>query len=101
MVTAPETRLLIGGEQVAGDGPPLPIENPYSEETIADVGISSPAQVDAAVAAARASARAWAATPALERGEMLHEVAARLRAMTEQVAETMTREGGKPLIENS
>ena len=31
---------------------------------------------------------------------MLHEVAARLRANTDELAATMTLEGGKPLIEN-
>ncbi len=96
-----ETRLLIGGEQVPGEGTPLAVENPYTEETIATVGAASPAQTDAAIAAAREAARAWAATPALERGEMLHEVAARMRARTEDLAQTMTREGGKPLVENS
>ncbi len=96
-----ETRLLIGGEQVAGQGGPLPVENPYSEETIAEVGLPSGDQIDSAIVAAREAAREWAATPAVERGEMLHEVAARLRARTDELAEAMTLEGGKPLVENS
>jgi acyl-CoA reductase-like NAD-dependent aldehyde dehydrogenase len=96
-----ETRLLIGGEQVAGDGGPLEVENPFSEETIATVGLPSTEQVDAAIAAARAAARGWAQTPAIERCELLHEVAARMRARTDELAELMTREGGKPLVENS
>ena len=40
-------------------------------------------------------------TPAVERCELLHEVAARLRASSDALAELMTREGGKPLIENA
>ena len=32
---------------------------------------------------------------------MLHEVATRMRARTDELAELMTKEGGKPLIENS
>jgi acyl-CoA reductase-like NAD-dependent aldehyde dehydrogenase len=56
--------------------------------------------VDAAVAGAREAARGWAATPAVERAEMLHEVATRMRAKTEDLARTLTGEGGKPLIEN-
>ncbi|MGZ5333396.1 MAG: aldehyde dehydrogenase family protein, partial [Solirubrobacterales bacterium] len=52
-------------------------------------------------AAAREASVAWARTPAGERGEMLHEIAAKLRARTDELAETMTREGGKPLVENS
>ena len=63
--------------------------------------LPSAEQVDAAIAAAREAARGWAATPAVERGELLHEVATRLRARTDELAELMTREGGKPLVENS
>jgi len=100
-VTAPETRLLIGGERVAGDGPPLAVENPATEETITEVGTPSSEQLDAAVAAAREAAPGWGATPAIERGEMLHEAARRLRERSDELALLMTAEGGKPLVENS
>lgn len=93
--------LLIAGERVAGDGPPLEVENPFDESTIATVGTASAEQVAAAVAAAAGAAPGWAATPAAERAEMLHEIAAGLRARTDALAELMTREGGKPLIENA
>lgn len=92
--------LLIDGEAVAGEGAAIAVENPYTTETIAEAGSASPEQVDAAVAAARRSFGVWAGTPALERGEMLHEVARRLREAQEDLALTMTREGGKPLLEN-
>ena len=36
-----ETRLLIGGEQAAGDGGALEVENPATEETVATVGLAS------------------------------------------------------------
>jgi acyl-CoA reductase-like NAD-dependent aldehyde dehydrogenase len=96
-----ETRLLIGGEQVEGDGGPLEVENPYSEEPVATVGLPSGDQIDAAIAAARDAARGWSRTPAIDRAELLREVAARLRERTGELARTMTLEGGKPLIENS
>jgi acyl-CoA reductase-like NAD-dependent aldehyde dehydrogenase len=98
---SPETRLLIGGERVEGGGEPLAVENPATEETIAQVGLPSAEQIDAALASAAAATRGWERTPAVERGEMLHEVASRLRARTDELAELMTLEGGKPLIENS
>jgi betaine-aldehyde dehydrogenase len=79
----------------------LSVENPFTESELASVDLPSSEQVDAAIAAAREAARSWAATPALERGEMLHVVATRMRARTDALAELMTREGGKPLIENS
>jgi acyl-CoA reductase-like NAD-dependent aldehyde dehydrogenase len=95
-----ETRMLIGGEQLAGDGDGLAVENPFTEESIETVGTPSHEQLDAAIAAAAAAQRGWERTPAVERGEMLHEVASRLRARTDELAELMTLEGGKPRVEN-
>ena len=92
--------LLIGGELVAGEGTPLEVENPFSTETIATVGSASTEQLDAAVAAAREAFDEWSTMPAGDRCELLHEVAARLRAEQESLAQTMTAEGGKPLVEN-
>jgi acyl-CoA reductase-like NAD-dependent aldehyde dehydrogenase len=96
-----ETRLLIRGEQVDGNGAPLAVENPATEETVVSVGGASPEQLDATIAAAREAARGWDSTPTVERAELLHEVATRMRAMTDELARAMTLEGGKPLIENS
>ncbi len=96
-----ESRLLIGGERVAGTGGPLGVENPATAETLVEVPLPSDEQVDAALAAAREASRGWAAMPAIERGELLHEVATRLRDRTDGIARVMTLEGGKPLIENS
>lgn len=96
-----DTRMLIGGEAVAGNGSPLEVENPYTEETVASVGTADPEQLDAAFAAAREASCEWARTPAVDRGELLREAATRLRARTGELAEVMTLEGGKPLVENS
>jgi acyl-CoA reductase-like NAD-dependent aldehyde dehydrogenase len=96
-----ETRLLIGGEQVAGDGDTLAVENPATEETVAELGTPSREQIDAAIGAADEAASGWAQMPAIERAELLHEVANRMRARTDEIARVMTLEGGKPLVENS
>ena len=93
--------MLIGGELVAGDGPALSVENPATEEELASVALPSDAQVDAAIAAASEAFRGWASMPAGERAELLHEVAIRLRAQAPELGELMSREGGKPLIENT
>ena len=75
-----ETRLWIGGEQVDGDGAPLAVENPFTEEDDRDrrrrVATSSSTPRSPRRARPRAG---WERTPAGERGEMLHEVATRLR----------------------
>lgn len=96
-----ETRLLIAGELVAGDGPALAVENPATEETITSLGTAGAEQVRAAVAAAREAQHAWGRElTAAERAEALHEIAAGLRERTEELARIMTAEGGKPLLEN-
>ena len=94
-------KLLIGGELVAGEGAALEVEEPARGEVFATVALPSEEQVDAAIGAARAASRGWAAMPSGERAELLHEVATRIRAKTDELAETMTREGGKPRIENA
>jgi betaine-aldehyde dehydrogenase len=100
-MAGPETRQLIGGEAVEGAGDPLVVENPATEETVVTVASADPGQVEAAIASARGAWRQWSQTPAAERAELLHEVANRLRARTDELAALMTTEGGKPLVENS
>ncbi|MBJ7354386.1 MAG: aldehyde dehydrogenase [Thermoleophilaceae bacterium] len=95
-----ETRMLIAGELLAGNGPALPVENPFSEQELASVTTAGEDQISAAIAAARAASTAWGRKPAGERGELLKEVAAGLRERTDELAELMTLEGGKPLVEN-
>ncbi len=95
-----ETLLLIGGERVGGDGAALDVENPFREQSIATIATASHEQVDAAIAAATEASTAWGRVPAGERGELLKRVATSLREHTDQLAELMTREGGKPLVEN-
>ena len=93
-------QLLIDGELIAGAGATLAVENPFTTATIVELAAASPEQVGAAVAAARRAWPGWARMSAGERCELLHEVARRLRENTEELARTMTEEGGKPLIEN-
>jgi betaine-aldehyde dehydrogenase len=100
-VAAIETRLVIGGERVAGDGARLEVENPYTEDSVTGLGTASAEQLDAALAAALEARRGWERTPAVERAELLHEAARRMRERTGELAELLTLEGGKPLIENT
>lgn len=96
-----QTHLLIDGELVAGEGPALAVENPATETTIATVAAASSEQVATAVAAARRAQRAWTRErTAADRAEALHEIARGLRARTEELAQLLTAEGGKPLLEN-
>lgn len=100
MLESVVTEMWIGGEAVRGAGPAIDVENPYTEEPIVSVEAASTGQVDAACAAAAGAQREWERMPAGERCDLLHEVANRLRAKTDELAALMTAEGGKPLVEN-
>lgn len=68
-----ETRLLIDGELVEGQGAQLVVENPFNEGVVATPNESSLGQTEAAIAAARQAAKGWEATPAVERCDLLHD----------------------------
>ena len=57
-----ETRLLIGGQFVAGDGESLPVLNPATGKPIVSVAEASTGQVDAAVVAAAKAFATWGRT---------------------------------------
>ncbi|MEO7001867.1 MAG: aldehyde dehydrogenase family protein [Ktedonobacterales bacterium] len=78
----------------------IDVLDPASEEKIDDVPAGNAADVTAAVDAANAAFPEWRRMPAGERGELLHEVARKLTEHTEALAELLTQEGGKPLVEN-
>jgi len=94
--------LYIGGEYVESDGGgTIVVENPATEEPIAEVPDVSQADVDRVVAAARAAQPAWRRTDGLARAEILHECAGRLVEHRDELAVLLTREGGKTLKENA
>ena len=71
--------------------------SPIDEEPIADVPRGGPAEVDAAVAAAREAFPHWAATPAAERAAILHRIADLVQERVEPLARTETLDNGSLL----
>lgn len=71
----------------------------HQSEVVARFQKSTPADVDAAIAAAEAAFPAWRATPAPQRGEIVLRAALLLEKRQEELARLMTREMGKPLKE--
>jgi betaine-aldehyde dehydrogenase len=84
----------------AKGGETMPVENPATEEVIASVPRAQTADVNAAVERSRHAQREWRRVPGVEKAKLLHEVASRIRGMHHKLAEIMTLEGGKPMIEN-
>ncbi len=94
-------QMWINGEFTDGvSGKTIDVHDPATEELIERVPAGNARDVARAVDAASAAFALWRRMPAGERGEQLHEVARKLSARTEMLAELLTREGGKPLVEN-
>ena len=92
--------MLIDGNREKGTAGAVEVVNPATEEVLDAVGSAAPEQVDRAVAGARRAFGQWRKTPAAERGALLHELSQWITAHTDPLALTLTREGGKPLVEN-
>ncbi len=94
-------RNLIGGKWVdAQSGGTFTSTSPANhDEVIGEFPASGPADVDAAVAAAKAAFPAWSLMPAPKRGEILFRIGRLLAEHKEELATLMTREMGKVLTE--
>jgi acyl-CoA reductase-like NAD-dependent aldehyde dehydrogenase len=89
-------RLLIGGKLVPGAGS-FDVINPATEEVLASCPRADVAQLNQAVAAAKAAFPAWAATPLAERAKLLNKLADAIDARAPELARILTQEQGKPL----
>ena len=95
-----ELRNYIGGAwRPPRNGTSVPVCNPATTERIASVPMSSGADVDDAVAAARAAYPAWRRTPPGERIQYLFALKQLLDANIHDLAAAITRECGKTLAE--
>jgi len=75
----------------------LDVTNPATGEVLARVPLSTPAELDAAVAAAREALPAWRAVAVPERARRLFVLREKLEARHEELARTVTTEMGKTL----
>jgi acyl-CoA reductase-like NAD-dependent aldehyde dehydrogenase len=90
--------LYIGGRwvQPAGDGD-IDVIDSRTEDVMGRVPRGGGADVERAVAAARAAFPAWSRTPIADRAAALRALADGLEARGEQLAEMMSREVGTPI----
>jgi betaine-aldehyde dehydrogenase len=76
------------------------IADPATLEPVDEVYDGTAQDVGNAVAVAVAAQADWRRVPGVERARLLHETAHALRADRARLSELLTREGGKPRIEN-
>jgi len=101
VVDAVPSGLFIGGQwRDAEGGKRLPVADPSTTETIAEVADASVADGGAALGAAVAAGPEWAATPPRDRGEILRRAFELILDRSDDLALLMTLEMGKPLKES-
>ncbi len=89
---------VVGGEHVdAVEGETMEVLNPSTGETIAEVPRGTQADVDRAVEAAKNACTEWIDTTPQERSEMMLKLADALEEHGDELAETESRNVGKPL----
>lgn len=98
----PPAMNLIGGRwRAAASGRELPMISPIDGQPFAAIAASEAADVDAAVAAARAAlAGEWGTLSAAQRGRLLLRLALRVEADAETLAQIETRDNGKPIAQS-
>src|ERR1043165_1220282 len=95
-------QMFINGEWVASkSAKTFPVYDPATEEVIAQVPDANAEDVNRAVAAARAAfdEGPWATTTPQERGRVLFRLAEKIRQNSAMLAETESRNSGKPIVE--
>ena len=78
----------------------FPTINPANEEHLAEVAVAGPADVNAAVTAARSAfTEAWGPMPGSERAKYIYRLARMIQERSRELAVLETLDGGKPIKE--
>jgi succinate-semialdehyde dehydrogenase/glutarate-semialdehyde dehydrogenase len=94
------TDLFIGGTwRPAVSGARMRVNNPATELKLAHVADAGVEDAELALAAARDAQPGWAATPPALRSDVLYRAQTMMLAQTDELAELITLEMGKPLSE--
>jgi 5-carboxymethyl-2-hydroxymuconic-semialdehyde dehydrogenase len=89
---------LIDGKTVAGTDY-FETVNPATQETLAEVASGGEAEVNAAVAAAKAAFPKWAAMPAPQRAKLVRKLGDLIAANVPQLAQTETNDTGQVIAQ--
>jgi aminobutyraldehyde dehydrogenase len=90
------TRLLIGSDFVDGEGEATAVIDPRRETVIVEIAEASPAQIDAAVAAATGAFEGWGSESPAGRSALLLKLADAIEREAEAFAALEARNCGKP-----
>ena len=79
-----------------GEAATAPVINPATEETIAEIYLGSAADIDRAVAAARAAFDAYSTTPVAQRIELAEEIVVVFKRRYDEMVDAIISEMGAP-----
>ena len=100
MASLGRKELFIGGKWVSpAAGGALEVVSPATEAVVGHIGAATAADVDAAVAAARAAFPGWRRTSGAGRAAVLRRIAAGVRERKAELAVLEARDCGKPIDE--
>ena len=93
--------LFIAGQwQASATGATAPVFSPVTEQSLGDCPVASVEDTEAAIGAAGAGFKAWAATPAFQRADILHRIADEMIRRTDEAARMISLETGKPMAQS-
>jgi betaine-aldehyde dehydrogenase len=95
-----KSMIVDGAPREAVGGGRIDVRDPANGEPLDTVPAAAREDVEAAVAAAVKAFPDWSDCVANERARLLHEVAVRMREHQDALIELLTREQGKPRVEN-
>jgi acyl-CoA reductase-like NAD-dependent aldehyde dehydrogenase len=93
-------RAYVGGEWRSGSAPDATYRAAYDGAELGSFAVCTPADVDAAVAAARAAQKEWAATPLLDRVDLMYRAFDVCAGKNEAIARAISAEMGKTIAES-
>jgi alpha-ketoglutaric semialdehyde dehydrogenase len=96
-----EVSSIVAGRRVPGEATAVESTNPsHTADTVARVSLAGPQTLVDAARAARDAQRAWAQTPAPQRGRAIQQIGRIVENNKEALARLVTREIGKPYPES-
>ena len=93
----PKHSFLIGREATKSNQT-IPVINPYSLKTFAEVCLAGPAEIDSAIALAISAFEITRKQPTYLRARICNQVADGIEKQKDEFAETIARESGQPLV---
>jgi acyl-CoA reductase-like NAD-dependent aldehyde dehydrogenase len=94
-------KMWINGEFVgSASGDTTDVIDPATEEVLDTVPAGTREDAERAIAAAKTAFQEWRWVPAVDRANMMHEAAWKMRQRFEELTRLLTLEEGKPLPEN-